>query len=70
MSKPKKLYHQIPIIHLGAQSKDKKKGMEFDKFGFYKFPIYKYKRRTDMDYIFYVNLKSDSCQAGSPSTGD
>ena len=37
----------MPIIHLGAQSKDKKKGMDFDKYGFYKCPVYKYKKRTD-----------------------
>jgi dynein heavy chain len=56
----------MPIILVSATCKEKRgKGVDFDKYGFYKCPVYKYKRRTDKYYIFTVNLRCDGSTGGS-----
>ncbi|CAG9316033.1 unnamed protein product [Blepharisma stoltei] len=60
----KDTYVDMPNIYVGARVKDKqtKGGKDYEDFGMYSCPCYKYKQRTDKYFIFNVKLRCDSPQ--------
>jgi dynein heavy chain len=60
----KDTYVKMPNVHVTAKVKDKSaKGKDYEDFGTYKCPCYKYPQRTDRYYIFDVKLRSESSQS-------
>ena len=56
-SEPKVLFCALPVLHVGATIKSKKpKDSSFGPNGAYRCPCYNYPRRTDLYYIFMVDL--------------
>jgi dynein heavy chain len=60
-SDPKKLFSQMPVIHVTAVTAKEKKaktGGDYGPHGPYECPVYKYPKRTDKYLIFRMNLKT------------
>ena len=56
---PKKLFAQLPVLHVGATTIASKRARIADQFGAvgpYECPCYLYARRTDLYYVFIVDL--------------
>ena len=60
-SDPKKLFVQMPVIHVTAVTLKEKRarGGDYGVFGPFDCPVYKYPKRTDKYLIMRLNLKSD-----------
>lgn len=60
----KDTFVDMPNIYVSARVKDKqtKGGKDYEDFGMYSCPCYKYKQRTDRYFIFNVKLRCDSPQ--------
>merc|ERR1711871_592532 len=54
-AEPKKLFAQLPVLHVSATTKSIKSGRE-GSGNMYECPCYLYARRTDLYYIFIVDL--------------
>ena len=53
-SEPKKLYHPLPVIHVtGVLAKDRKKS------GIYEAPVYRVKKRTGLNFITTLQVRSE-----------
>jgi dynein heavy chain len=62
-SEPKKLFTQLPVLFVSAQTKEleiKAKRETYGATGPYECPCYKYFARGDRYLIFMVNLKSNT----------
>ena len=70
-SLPKKLFDDMPIVHVTAvatapaldTSRYDNVNRVFEQLTYYRFyvcPVYRLPRRTDLNYIFDVTLKTDS----------
>ena len=58
-SKPKELYTQLPIIHCTAvTNKMAETERSKSKFKQYGCPVYTVPRRTDLNYVFVINMPS------------
>ena len=59
-SEPKKLFCPLPLIVVTAMTKQLKRGLsgDYGPFGAYECPVYKYPKRTDRYWIFFVSLAS------------
>jgi len=56
---PKKLFAQLPVLHVSATIQsisNAKKAEQFGAKGAYECPCYLYARRTDLYYVFIVDL--------------
>jgi dynein heavy chain len=60
-SDPKKLFVQMPVIHVTAVTLKEKRarGGDYGPFGPFDCPVYKYPKRTDKYLIMRLNLKTD-----------
>ena len=58
----KDTFVDMPNIYVSARVKDKsnRTGKDYEDFGMYNCPCYKYKERTDKYFIFNVKLRCDS----------
>jgi dynein heavy chain len=60
-SDPKKLFVQMPVIHVTAVTLKEKRsrGGDYGPFGPFDCPVYKYPKRTDKYLVMRLNLKTD-----------
>merc|ERR1711988_455072 len=57
---PKKLFVQLPVVHVSASTKTLQTKVNREMFGShgaYESPVYKYFARTDRFFIFFINLR-------------
>merc|ERR1712139_166018 len=62
-SEPKKLFVLLPVLYVTANSKTEQAKLRKEMFGShgpYECPVYKYPKRTDRFFIFFVTLKTAS----------
>merc|ERR1712146_494796 len=60
-SEPKKLFVPLPVLYVTANSKTEQAKLRREMFGQqgpYECPVYKYPKRTDRFFIFFVTLRT------------